>query len=187
MGTCADCIRVTDDYTKFRVTFSMGTALVGMHGSFVVNRASLERRVTYDYGTEGSFTEDAYFAFGALKEGFKFAFIDGYMEEKSPFGFMDFIKQRRRWMNGLTLLSKSSEFPLRIRWMLRTFMMAWSLMPSMLPTYLLGFYVILLREGCQLSLQHRRPEWPRRRHPAVGLPFWGNLQLLPEANGMGQL
>jgi len=147
--TCADCIRVTDDYTKFRMTFSMGTALFGMHGSFVVNRASLERKVTYDFGKDGSFTEDAYFAFGALNQGFKFAFIDGYMEEKSPFGFMDFIKQRRRWMNGLALLSQSHEFPLRIRWMLRTFMVAWNLMPTSLPTYIVGLYVLVFVQGAQ--------------------------------------
>eukprot|EP00929_Paragymnodinium_shiwhaense_P026106 TRINITY_DN15590_c0_g1_i1.p1 TRINITY_DN15590_c0_g1~~TRINITY_DN15590_c0_g1_i1.p1 ORF type:complete len:526 (-),score=127.27 TRINITY_DN15590_c0_g1_i1:97-1674(-) len=138
--TCADSIRVTDDWCKFRMNFAMGTAMAGMHGSFVVNRASLERHVTYDFGTEGSFTEDAFFAFAALHRGYKFAFIDGYMEELSPFSFVDFVKQRRRWLRGLDLLARSEAFDWRTRVPLRVFTTAWWLMPCMLPTYLLGLY-----------------------------------------------
>lgn len=144
--TAADSVRVADDWCRFRLNLSLETALVGMHGSYVVNSAGLERHVTYDFGPEGSVTEDAFFAIAAIDKGYKFAFIDGYMEEKSPFTFMDFVKQRKRWLNGLTLVGCAPEFSWRLRWILKLSTFAWWLTPLMIPlsimtlvcTYLIG-------------------------------------------------
>jgi len=140
--TAADSVRVADDWCRFRLNLSLETALVGMHGSYVVNSAGLERHVTYDFGPEGSVTEDAFFAIAAIDKGYKFAFIDGYMEEKSPFTFMDFVKQRRRWLRGLTLVSCAPEFSWRLRWMLKLSTFAWWMTPLMLPLTLTTLFLI---------------------------------------------
>jgi len=148
--TCADSVRVADDWCRFRLNLSMGSALVGMHGSYVVNSAGLERRVTYDFGPEGSVTEDAFFAIAALDMGYKFGFIDGYMEEKSPFSLLDFMKQRRRWLRGLTLVSRSPEFSWRLRLMLHVCTDAWWLTPVMLPLTLASLFIIFFNGNVRL-------------------------------------
>lgn len=51
----------------------------------------------------------------ASSRGYSFDFIDGEMHEKSPFTLMDFIQQRKRWLQGLLLVVHSQEIPWRTK------------------------------------------------------------------------
>lgn len=57
----------------------------GPRGVFLVVKASVELDVTFDFGVEGSFTEDCFFALKAWMRGYTRGFIEGEMWEKSPF------------------------------------------------------------------------------------------------------
>jgi cellulose synthase/poly-beta-1,6-N-acetylglucosamine synthase-like glycosyltransferase len=66
-------------------------------GSFFICQHGVEKSITFDHGLEGSITEDSYFVIKASNQGYSFGWIDGEMYEQSPFTFMDFLRQRKRW------------------------------------------------------------------------------------------
>lgn len=101
INTLADSLRTADDMGKFRVQFSLGNCWCGMKGSFIVLKNKIEQSIGFNYGIEGSITEDAYFALKAKEAGHQFGFITDCMFEKSPFTMVDFLRQRRRWITGL--------------------------------------------------------------------------------------
>lgn len=72
-----------------------------------------ERKVSFDNGPDSSVAEDTYFGIYAASLGYSFDFIQGEMWEKSPFTIMDFLRQRKRWLQGLLLVAHSSRIPLR--------------------------------------------------------------------------
>ncbi len=72
-----------------------------------------ERKVSFDNGPDSSVAEDTYFGLLASSQGYSFDFIQGNMCEKSPFDLMDFLQQRKRWLQGLLLVVHSSKIPLR--------------------------------------------------------------------------
>lgn len=105
LATFADTPRVSSDYGVLRFCLkTFNRPLFSFKGSFVVCKASVERLVSFENGIKGSIAEDSYFAIQAVNHGFTFDWIDGQMLEKSPFSFWDFIKQRKRWVQGLYLL-----------------------------------------------------------------------------------
>uniref|UniRef100_A0A0G4HMW4 Glycosyltransferase 2-like domain-containing protein n=1 Tax=Chromera velia CCMP2878 TaxID=1169474 RepID=A0A0G4HMW4_9ALVE len=100
--TIADSWRVIDDYARMRLFFTVFRApLQGMKGSFVCTSAKCEREISFDVGPAGSITEDACFALMGVEKGVRFGFVRGLMWERSPFSWGDFLKQRRRWLQGL--------------------------------------------------------------------------------------
>lgn len=99
--TLADMLRTGDDIGRFRFQFRMGKAPMGIHGSFIVIRTDVERRIGLDVGADGSLTEDAWFAMAAQAAGVEFGWVNGYLVEQAPEHVVDFVKQRRRWWNGL--------------------------------------------------------------------------------------
>ena len=74
-----------------------------------------EKKVSFDNGPDGSIAEDCYFAMIAYRDGYSFDFVDGEMNEKSPFTLWDFLRQRKRWIQGIYLTVHSSEIPWRIK------------------------------------------------------------------------
>jgi egghead protein (zeste-white 4 protein) len=52
-----------------------------------------ERKVTWEFGPEGSVCEDAWFALVAMEAGYTIDFVEGDMLERSPFTLSDFMKQ----------------------------------------------------------------------------------------------
>lgn len=74
-----------------------------------------EKKVSFDNGSDGSIAEDCYFAMIAYRDGYSFDFVDGEMNEKSPFTLWDFLQQRKRWIQGIYLTVHSSEIPWRIK------------------------------------------------------------------------
>lgn len=108
--TLADSMRSASDLGSLR--FSLKTfhkPTYSFKGSFIVCQALTERTVSFDNGIKGSIAEDAYFVVRAVSLGYTFDWIEGEMLEKSPFTFWDFVKQRKRWVQGLYLLVHDSQ------------------------------------------------------------------------------
>jgi len=114
--TLADSYRVADDMGKLR--FQLGALhnpIFGWKGSFVVSKYEAELDVSYDHGPDASIAEDCHFSMVAMTKGYKFDFIQGEMFEKSPFTLLDFIKQRRRWVQGIWLVVHNRKIPLKTK------------------------------------------------------------------------
>ena len=78
----------------------------------IVLKAGAEKEVSFDNGPESSLAEDAYFGLLAASKGFTFGFIEGDMWEKSPFTILDFLHQRKRWLQGLLRVTHSANIPI---------------------------------------------------------------------------
>nr|CAG4651019.1 EOG090X07AI [Simocephalus serrulatus] len=114
--TLFDSMRVADDMGKVQFQLKvMRMPIMGWKGSYVISNAGAEKSVSFDHGPRSSVAEDAYFGLVAASKGYLFGFIEGDMWEKSPFTMKDFLKQRKRWIQGLLLVVHSSEIPLRFR------------------------------------------------------------------------
>jgi hypothetical protein len=97
--TVADGLRVGDDMSRFQLQYTyFKRPLFGAHGSFLMTNGLVENAITWDLG---SLTEDYEFAVAAWRRGFRCGKIPGFIREQSPQGFMDFLKQRRRWFIGI--------------------------------------------------------------------------------------
>ena len=88
------------------------------HPIKLILQAGAERKVTFDWGLAGSKAEDCFFGMVAADQGYTFDFIEGEMHEKSPFTFTDFIKQRKRWIQGFYLVCSSPAIPIRSKLLL---------------------------------------------------------------------
>ena len=138
--TVADSFRVTEDLGKIRGQFLLlHKAIFGMKGSYVVTQAKVEKHISFDNGLAGSIAEDAYFAIKAIDLGYTFGFIEGEMREKSPFSFSDFIKQRRRWMQGIYLVATDgARLTFKSRFWIGVSVWAWILVPFATSNVILG-------------------------------------------------
>eukprot|EP00172_Hildenbrandia_rubra_P000047 Plantae.Rhodophyta-Hildenbrandia_rubra.ctg10217.p1 GENE.Plantae.Rhodophyta-Hildenbrandia_rubra.ctg10217~~Plantae.Rhodophyta-Hildenbrandia_rubra.ctg10217.p1 ORF type:complete len:210 (+),score=20.82 Plantae.Rhodophyta-Hildenbrandia_rubra.ctg10217:494-1123(+) len=96
-----------------------------MKGSFIVIRQDMEQNVGFNHGQAGNITEDAFFAIKAWDVGYQFAFIPTNIEERSPFTFMDFVRQRERWFRGLLKVVLSDQLMLRHRAFLGLMVFFW--------------------------------------------------------------
>ena len=89
-----------------------------IHNPIFFFQAGAERKISFDWGLAGSKAEDCFFGMVALDRGYTFDFIEGEMHEKSPFTFADFIKQRKRWIQGFYLVCTSEQIPIRSKFLL---------------------------------------------------------------------
>ncbi|XP_064608893.1 beta-1,4-mannosyltransferase egh-like [Liolophura sinensis] len=106
--TLIDSVRVAIDYGALRFCFKVfHKPIFNWKGSFNVSNVAAERRVNYDHGPEASIAEDCYFGILASSMGYSFGFVEGEMNEQSTFTFVDFMRQRRRWAQGIYLAWKS--------------------------------------------------------------------------------
>ena len=114
--TLADSIRSGDDVGRFYFQHRLGITLFGLHGSFILTRNSVEKEVGFDFGADGSITEDAFWALAQMQAGRRCRWVDGYVVEQAPLNFSDFVKQRRRWFVGL--IKCAALTPVRFRYRL---------------------------------------------------------------------
>lgn len=77
----------------------------------------------------GIHSQDCFFAMKAMAQGYRFGFVQGEMWESSPFSLGDYIKQRRRWLTGLTLVLLAPTIPARCKGGLLFMVTAWYLLP----------------------------------------------------------
>lgn len=121
----ADALRTADDIGRFRLQYALGAPIFGVHGSFLVVRGLDEARLSFDVGSENSITEDTAWALQAWSQGFRFAWVGGYLREQPPQRVMDFIKQRSRWLSGLRMVLRDHGIPVRYRICLGIFTTLW--------------------------------------------------------------
>jgi len=103
--TLADNVRTGDDLARFHLQHKLGVTIFGLHGSYIVVRNDIEKAIGFDFGPNGSITEDAFWALVAMESGKRCRWVEGYLEEQSTQSVKDFIKQRRRWFMGLAKVS----------------------------------------------------------------------------------
>jgi egghead protein (zeste-white 4 protein) len=114
--TLADSIRTGDDVGRFYLQHRLGVTVFGLHGSFILVRCNVEREVGFDFGPEGSITEDSFWALAQMQLERRCRWVDGYVAEQAPQNVNDFVKQRRRWFVGLAKVV--TDAPVGLRWRL---------------------------------------------------------------------
>ncbi len=114
--TLADNVRTGDDFARFHLQHRMGVTVFGLHGSYIVVRNDLEKSIGFDVGPQGSITEDAFWALMAMEGGHRCRWVEGYLEEQSTQSIDDFVKQRRRWYQGLAKVALYA--PVKLKWRL---------------------------------------------------------------------
>jgi egghead protein (zeste-white 4 protein) len=113
--TLADNVRTGDDLARFYFQHRLGITIFGLHGSFIVIRNDIEKATGgFDFGPNGDITEDSFWAVKAMENGRRSAWVDGYLEEQSCMSILDFLRQRRRWFQGLVKVSLHA--PVKLRW-----------------------------------------------------------------------
>ena len=144
----ADMLRTGDDFGRFHLQHRLGITIFGLHGSFILVRNDVEKQVGFDFGPEGSITEDAFWALVEMKHGYRSRWVDGYIVEQAPSSALDFIKQRRRWFAGLIKVVRHAPVPIRWRILLGLSTLLWAISwVGLTYTYMnviLGFYVPIL-------------------------------------------
>ena len=127
--TLADMVRTGDDFARFHFAHRAGVTIFGLHGSYIVVRNDVEKSVGFDFGPQGSITEDAFWALKCMQAGIRCRWVEGYMAEQSTQGIVDFLKQRRRWFQGLVKVSLHA--PVKLRWRLGVGLntLLWALAP----------------------------------------------------------
>ncbi len=112
----ADALRTADDIGRFRLQYALGLPMFGIHGSYIVIRGIDDARLSFDVGWKNSITEDAAWALKAWAQGFRFAWVDGYLHEQPPQRARDFVRQRSRWLSGIRAVVHDTHiyFPYRI-------------------------------------------------------------------------
>lgn len=133
--TLSDSVRVGMDYGMVR--FSLGIIhkpLFNWKGSFIVANVGAEKVVSFDHGPECSLAEDCCFAMSAIGHGYKFNYITGEMHEQSSFTISDFIKQRTRWVRGVSLAFRFSKAPWKCKIGIFVILANWFSMPVILFT-----------------------------------------------------
>lgn len=92
-------------------------------------QSGAEKAVSFDNGLDGSVAEDCFFAMRAFSQGYTFNFIEGEMYEKSPFTLLDFLQQRKRWLQGILLVVHSKLIPVKHKLLLGISVYSWVTMP----------------------------------------------------------
>lgn len=138
----ADAVRPADDMTRFAALTGSGTPLGGLHGELLLIRASIEDEIGWDFGPH-AISEDAQFAlkFASLHPG-RSKWFPGRSYGASPATVTDFIRQRRRWSNGLLEVLHDGSVPLRKRLLLSYF--AFSLLISPIQNLAVVYAVAVL-------------------------------------------
>jgi egghead protein (zeste-white 4 protein) len=114
--TLADMLRTGDDFGRFYFQHRLGITLFGLHGSYIVARNDVVKSIGFDFGPQGSITEDAFWALVAMQRGYRCRWVEGYIEEQSTESVGDFVRQRRRWYQGLVKVVFYA--PVKLRWRL---------------------------------------------------------------------
>jgi hypothetical protein len=104
---CAD--PALDDLARFSLQGNIvQRPIFGIHGSFLLLNGEAENQVGWDFA---SLAEDFEFSQAAWQKGFTLGRIHGIVREQSPEGFLDFMKQRRRWYIGICQIKGCYHLP----------------------------------------------------------------------------
>jgi beta-1,4-mannosyltransferase len=139
--TMADNVRTGDDFGRFHFQHRTGRTLFGLHGSFIVCRNDIAREIGFDFGPNGSITEDAFWALVAMENGHRARWVEGYLEEQSTQSVGDFMRQRRRWFQGLWKVSIHAPVNMRYRLALLINTVLWSTAPLSFLYTIVHFFI----------------------------------------------
>lgn len=181
--TLAESVRTGDDMARFHLQQRLGVTVFGLHGSYIVVRNDVEKRVGFDFGPDGSITEDAFWALRSMADGARSRWVHGYLEEQSTQSAMDFVKQRRRWFQGLIKVALYAPVPRIWRVMIGLNTFLWALLPfagiytivhmlisfktdpatQFLGNLCFATYITIYLIGLRVNLlEHGIVSWPRR-------------------------
>ena len=139
--TLADNVRTGGDFAQFHLEHTLGITFFGFHGSYIVVRNDIEKSIGFDFGPQGSITEDAFWALVAMEKGHRSRWVEGYLEEQSTQSVSDFIRQRRRWFQGLAKVALYAPVKAYWRFSIGLFTVMWILEPiTQLYTIIHFFY-----------------------------------------------
>ena len=195
-------LRTGDDVSRFYFQYRMATAAFGVHGSFILVRNDAEASVGFEFGAEGSITEDAWWALSMMERGHRFGWVDGYVVEQAPSSVKDFVRQRRRWYSGLAKVALYAPAPWWARLVMMAFMATWTVSgmgvlytctnlvlglrtPGLIAWLGAGcyaWYQTMYLVGLQLNLRHypvRLPWWRRALYYVAQvtlMPVFGALE-----------
>lgn len=124
--TLADMIRTGDDVGRYHLQHRLGFTIFGLHGSFILVRNDVASRVGFDFGPDGSITEDAFWALRQMATGQRCRWVEGELLEQSTQSFGDFVRQRRRWFDGMIKVVLFADVQAWIRVPLAIFTLLWS-------------------------------------------------------------
>jgi egghead protein (zeste-white 4 protein) len=127
--TLSDCIRTGSDLGRLYLSMRVGVPLFGLHGSFILVRNDVEQALGFDIGPVGSLTEDAWWGTIAMDLGYRCRWVEGHVAEQCTFRVRDFLKQRRRWFNGMGRTATHAPVSWRWRAMLGVSMITWATAP----------------------------------------------------------
>jgi egghead protein (zeste-white 4 protein) len=150
----ADSVRPADDATRFKFfTGLLGTPLGGLHGEHLLARADIEEQIGWDF--PNTVIEDAFFAlqFAELYPG-RAAWLNSFCYGASPSNIKDFVRQRRRWAEGLLKLVFKRGIHWKVRFPLFYTVMCWVLAPFQF----LGF-ILLIDYAFNLSTIEPSTHW----------------------------
>lgn len=163
----------------------------------------VEKSVGFDFGPNGSITEDAFWALVSMERGYRCRWVEGYLEEQSTQSVGDFIKQRRRWFQGLAKVSLHAPVARKWRLSLGINTLLWSIAPfaaiytyvhfffgfdhqwwiRLLANYSFATFEVLYLIGLKANLdEHGVQHW----HKRMGW-FLAQLFLLPVFSAMENL
>lgn len=142
MLTLADMRRTGEDLGLYQLQCKLGYCIIGLHGSYVVMRAKEESQLGFDVGPNGSITEDAWWIFTAMQQGYRLNWIDGYLEEQSTQSLTDFLKQRQRWMYGVLKVVLNNPAQLRYLFVFTYFVFTWICALFFIPVQVYYAYIM---------------------------------------------
>jgi beta-1,4-mannosyltransferase len=127
--TLADCIRTGSDLGRGWLSMRLGLPLFGLHGSWIVVRNDVERAAGFDVTPAGSLAEDSWWGLTEAQAGVRTRWVDGYMAEQCPESARDFMRQRRRWANGMTRAVLHAPADFRYKAVMAVSIVCWMLAP----------------------------------------------------------
>ena len=127
--TLADTIRTGSDLGRGWLSMSAGLPLFGLHGSWIVVRNDVEQAAGFDVGPSGSLAEDSWWGLMEADAGHRTRWVNGYMSEQCPESARDFMRQRRRWRNGMWKAVRHAPARLRYRAVMGISIGCWMLAP----------------------------------------------------------
>lgn len=121
----ADSIRTADDLFRFPATTATGTPRAGLHGENLLVRTRCEAEIGWDFGPN-ELVEDSRFAllFAERYPGGS-AWVPVRCYGATPTSSMEFVRQRRRWSEGMMALALGGSLPFRERLLVLHNMIVW--------------------------------------------------------------
>ncbi len=142
--TAMDSIRTGEDLGRFRFQYKfLNKPVGGIHGSYILMPARIEKAIGWDWGSKSILTEDSYFGLKAMERNIKFDWVNGFIKEQSPFSIGDIIKQRMRWYTGISLIVTDISLKFSSKIILILFVICWTL-SGIIPVLFITNLIVIL-------------------------------------------